>query len=100
MTNPIDHDDKPIAADLRLDDNGPAAGGLHVKLDVNDVLSFTDDSNTLYVCGGPGDSVDAGGGWTSAGQETVEGAVFNVYVQGSVVLKVDCDVDQSLIGLS
>ena len=100
MTNPIDHDDKPIAADLRVDDNSAVAGGLHVTLDANDVLSFTDDSNTLYVFGGPGDSVDAGGGWTSAGQETVDGEVFNVYVQGEVVLKVDSDVDQSLIGLT
>ena len=100
MSNPIDHDEKPIAADLRVDETVPAGAGLHVKLDVNDVLSFTDDTNTLYVFGGPGDSVDAGGGWTAAGQETVGGEVFNIYVQGDLVLKIDSDVDQSLIGLT
>ena len=100
MTNPIDHDDSPtIGAGLRVGDN-PAAAGLHVKLSVEDVLSFTDDSHTLYVFGGSGDSVDAGSGWTAVGQETVEGAVFNIYTQGAAVLKVDCDIDQSLIGLS
>jgi hypothetical protein len=101
VTSPIDHDeDKPIAAALQVDDSAPDAAGLRVKLSVDDVLSFTDDSHTLYVFGGCGDSVDAGGGWTAAGQETVDGAVFNVYTQGEVVLKVDCDIDQSLIGLS
>jgi hypothetical protein len=42
----------------------------------------------------------AGGGWAAAGQETLEGAVFNVYIQGDAVLKVDCDIDQSFIGLA
>jgi hypothetical protein len=73
---------------------------MHVTLSVEDVLTFTDQSHTLYVLGGLGDSVDAGSGWTPAGQETVDGAVFNVYTQGVAILKVDCDVDQSLIGLS
>jgi hypothetical protein len=98
--NPIDHDDTPtIDAALRTDE-GAAPAGMHVKLSVEDVLTFTDESHTLYVLGGRGDSVDAGGGWTPAGQETVDGAVFNVYTQGPAILKVDCDVDQSLIGLS
>jgi hypothetical protein len=77
-----------------------ADSGVHVKLDPADVLSLSDESNTLYVVGGAGDSVDAGGGWSAAGQETVDGAVFNVYIQGDAVLKVDCDIDQSLIGLA
>ena len=77
-----------------------AASGVHVKLDPADVLNLADQSNTLYVLGGAGDSVDAGGGWSAAGQETVDGAVFNVYIQGDAVLKVDCDIDQTLIGLA
>jgi hypothetical protein len=98
--SPIDHDDTPtIDAALRIDADS-ASAGMHVKLSVDDVLTFTDESHTLYVFGGPGDSVDAGSGWTAAGQETVDGAVFNVYTQGAAILKVDCDVDQSLIGLS
>jgi hypothetical protein len=100
MTNPIDRDDSPtIDSALRLDDDLGSAG-MHVKLSIDDVLSFTDDSRTLYVFGGPGDSVDAGGGWTALGQETVDGAVFNIYTRDSAVLKVDCDIDQSLIGLA
>jgi hypothetical protein len=79
---------------------GGAPSGVHVKLDPADVLNLADQSNTLYVLGGAGDSVDAGGGWSAAGQETVDGAVFNVYIQGDAVLKVDCDIDQTLIGLA
>jgi hypothetical protein len=79
---------------------GAPASGVHVKLDPADVLNLADQSNTLYVLGGAGDSVDAGGGWSAAGQETVDGAVFNVYIQGDAVLKVDCDIDQTLIGLA
>ena len=101
--SPIDHGDirtdiPTIDAALRVDDD-TASAGMHLKLSVDDVLTFTDESHTLYVFGGPGDSVDAGGGWMAAGQETVDGEVFNIYTQGPATLKVDCDVDQSLIGL-
>lgn len=91
--------DLPLQATLE-EGNGQAPNGVHVKLDPADVLNLSDDSNTLYVFGGAGDSVDAGGGWSAAGQETVDGAVFNVYTQGDAVLKVDCEIDQSLIGLA
>lgn len=91
--------DLPLQATLE-EGTGQAANGVHLKLNPADVLSLSDDSNTLYVLGGAGDSVDAGGGWSTAGQETVDGAVFNVYIQGDAVLKVDCDIDQSLIGLA
>jgi len=89
--------DLPLEIDL-VSAEAPDAG-VHLRLDVNDVLSFADETNTLVVYGGHGDSIDAGGGWTAAGQETVEGAVFNVYTQGPAVLMVDVDVDQSSIGL-
>jgi hypothetical protein len=91
--------DLPLHATLDESDGGPG-NGVHVKLNPADVLSLADESNTLYVFGGAGDSVDAGGGWSAAGQETVDGAVFNVYTQGDAVLKVDCEIDQSLIGLA
>lgn len=99
MTSPIDHDDGlAIDAVLRTDEAAPRVG-MHVKLSIDDVLSCTDESNTLYVYGGSGDSVDVGSGWSVAGRETLEGAVFNIYTQDGVTLKVDCDIDQSLIGL-
>ncbi len=91
--------DLPLQATLDDSYVGPG-NGVHVKLDPADVLNLSDESNTLYVLGGAGDSVDAGGGWSAAGQETVDGAVFNVYIQGDAVLKVDCDIDQTLIGLA
>ena len=92
--------DGDLMVQATLDDAGDGPGdGVHVKLDPADVLSLSDQAHTLYVLGGAGDSVDAGGGWSAAGQETVDGAVFNVYIQGDAVLKVDCDIDQSLIGL-
>lgn len=91
--------DLPLQATLEEVAGGPD-DGVHIKLDPADVLSLADETNTLYVFGGAGDSVDAGGGWRAAGQETVDGATFNVYTQGDAVLKVDCDIDQSLIGLA
>lgn len=91
--------DLPLQATLEEVDGGPG-NGVHVKLDPADVLNLSDETNTLYVFGGTGDSVDAGGGWSAVGQETVDGALFNVYTQGDAVLKVDCDIDQSLIGLA
>ncbi len=96
-----------IAADLVPDvgesrADAPAAAsadaGLRLTLDIADVLSIGDDSHTLYVFGGRGDSLDAGGGWSPAGQETLDGAVFNVYLQGAAILKVEAEIDQSLIG--
>lgn len=89
--------DLPLEVDLV---SGAAQDArMHLKLDVNDVLSCADETNTLLVWGGLGDSIDAGGGWTAAGQDTVEGAVFNVYTQGPAVLMVEVDVDQSSIDL-
>jgi hypothetical protein len=82
-----------------LEGAGDSSPGVHVKLDPADVLNLSDESHTLYVFGGAGDSLDAGGGWTAAGQETIDGAVFDVYTQGDAVLKVGCEIDQSLIGL-
>ena len=91
--------DLPLQASLDAA-NGQPGNGVHLKLNPADVLTLSDESHTLYVFGGAGDSLDAGGGWSAAGQETVDGAVFNVYTQGEAVLKVDCDIDQSLIGLA
>ena len=87
---------EPSAADSE----GGAGDGMRIKLDVADILSFGDDSHTLCVLGSPGDSLEAGGGWTPIGQETLDGAVFNVYVQDGAILKVDVDIDQSLIGIA
>lgn len=94
----FDEGDQPLEATLDSLDGEPG-NNVHLRLDPADVLSLGDEHNVLYVVGGAGDSVDAGGGWSVAGQETIDGAVFNVYTQGDVVLKVDCDIDQSLIGL-
>lgn len=92
-------DSADIALEVDAVSGAAPDGGVHLKLDVTDVLSFADDTNTLVVLGGADDSVDAGHGWTAVGQETLDGAVFNVYAQDSAVLKVAIDVDQSLIGI-
>lgn len=100
MTDPIDRDDSlEIHADLRSAPEAPRAA-MHVKLGIEDVLSCVDETNSLYVFGSAGDSVEAVGGWVAVGRETVEGAVFNVYSQDGVFLKVESDIDQSLIGLT
>jgi hypothetical protein len=94
----LDEGELPLQA--TLNDTGHASGsGVHVKLDLADIVSLSDDSNTFHIFGSAGDSLDAGGGWSAAGQDTIDGAVFNIYIQGDTVLKVDCDIDQNLIGL-
>lgn len=100
MTSPIDHDDG-LAIDTILRTETAAPGtAMRVKLGIDDVLSCVDETNSLYVYGAAGDSVEAVGGWVAVGRETVEGAVFNVYSQDGVFLKVESDIDQSLIGLT
>ena len=100
MTSPIDHDDGPILEAIPTPSQESPQSGLHLKLGIDDVLSCVDETNSLYVYGAAGDSVEAVGGWVAVGRETVEGAVFNVYSQDGVFLKVECDIDQSLIGLT
>lgn len=100
MTSPIDFDEGiAIEAGPSAFEAAPSAG-LHLKLSIDDVISCVDDSNSLYVYGAAGDSVEIVGGWTAIGLETVEGAVFNVYAQDGVFLKVACDIDQSVIDLA
>jgi hypothetical protein len=95
----VNMDDDNIEVELWAQVVDSDRPGMRLKLDVEDVLSFTDDSNTLYIFGGSGDSIDAGGGWKSIGQEMHDGAVFNIYAQDGAILKVAAEVDQSLIGV-
>ena len=95
----VDADSGNLEVELRAEVADSARPGMKLKLDVEDVLSFTDDSNTLYVFGGPGDSINAGAGWRAVGQEMVDGAIFNIYAQDGALLKVAAEVDQSLIGI-
>lgn len=95
----VDTDSGNIEVELRAEVADGDRTGMRLKLDVEDVLSFTDDSNTLYIFGGPGDSIDAGAGWRAVGHEIVDGTVFNIYAQDGALLKVAAEVDQSLIGI-
>ena len=64
----IDHID--LAAD---------GGDNTLTLTYADVLDITDAADTLLITGQPGDSLDAGSGWTDAG---TDGDGNQVYTQG------------------
>jgi hypothetical protein len=81
---------------LTEDAAADANTGLDLTISAQDVLNFTDASNTLYFIGSAGDTARIGGGWTLLGPESVNGAGFEVYTQNmlgsDVTLKFDDDV--------
>ncbi|XZE56749.1 hypothetical protein SH139x_002877 [Planctomycetaceae bacterium SH139] len=64
------------------------SGDNTLTLDQAEVLSLSDESNTLLVRRNSGDTVDIGSGWTQGDDETIDGDSFDVYTQGAAVLKV------------
>ena len=68
------------------------AGANTLTVSYADVLSMTDNTDTLTIDGDAGDSLDAGTGWTDGG---VSGG-YHTYTQGSggntATLQVDTDV--------
>jgi len=63
-------------------------GSGHNTLTLNqrEVLNLSDESNTLIVRRNIGDVVNIGTGWTQVANETIGGAIFNVYTQGAATL--------------
>lgn len=64
------------------------SGDNSLTLNHREVLNLNDESNTLIVRRNLGDSVDVGTGWTTQANETIGGDVFEVYVQGQAILKI------------
>ena len=74
-------------------DLGDTNGADKLTLNAADVLAVSGSGN-LSVVGGPGDVVDASGGWTPAG---TDGSGNNLYVQGGAQLTVDPEVTVNLL---
>ena len=63
-------------------------GNNTLTLTQREVLNISDESNTLIVWRNMGDVVDIGSGWTQVATETIGVGVFNVYIQGAAILKI------------
>lgn len=66
-------------------------------LNVDEVLSLSDTSDTLVVRRDADDTVHLGSGWTLLGSEVVDGEKFDVYQQGTATLKIQQQV-ASVVG--
>ncbi len=69
----------------RIDLTGAASHTL--TLNAREVLNLSGDSNTLLVRKDATDLVNMGAGWTTSGQEMIEGENYTIYTQGAAILK-------------
>jgi len=77
--------DNRILGIEQIDITGSGANIL--RLDVQEVLNISDESNTLIVRRDADDIVTDGGGWTREADETIGGDTFAVFTQGAATLK-------------
>ncbi|MEQ1828955.1 MAG: integrin alpha, partial [Pirellula sp.] len=64
------------------------SGANTLTLNLQEVRNISDASNTLVVRRGDDDTVNIGIGWIQQANETIDSAVFNVFQQGNMTLKV------------
>jgi Ca2+-binding RTX toxin-like protein len=70
----------------RIDITG--SGDNSLIMNKHDVLNMSDTTDTLYVLGNAGDSVDAGSGWTLTGAD----GDYSIYGNNEATLYVDADI--------
>jgi Ca2+-binding RTX toxin-like protein len=73
--------------------NLTGSGDNDLILSLQDVLDSSND--TLRVMGNAGDSVQHGGGWTSAGEVIISGNTYSRFTQSGATLLVDTDISLS-----
>ena len=64
-----------------------------LTLDANDLLDLSGATNELPLFGDSGDTVNTSGGFTSDGNQTIDGTVFDVYTSGNAMLLAEQDVN-------
>jgi Ca2+-binding RTX toxin-like protein len=64
------------------------SGNNSLTLDKHDVLNLSDTSDSLYVLGNSGDSVNGGSGWTDAGDD----GDYSIYQSNEATLYIDSDI--------
>lgn len=74
-------------------------GGDSLTLDLKDVLNLSDTTNDLIVKGDAGDSLTLSGGFLLAGEQPIDGEIYDRYVASGTdaVVFVDGDVDVGLL---
>ena len=70
-----------------------------LTLDLDSVISMTDEENMLNIFGDDNDSVELDGNWTYSGQEYNEQkeTTVDVYEQDGSIVKIDHEIDVSII---
>ena len=76
--------------------NITGTGNNSLTLNQTRVLSLSDSTDTLIVSGNVGDNVVKGSGWTLSGTETINGALYKNYTQGTATLKLQQATDSNL----
>ena len=75
-------------------------GNNTLLLDRDAVIDLSRSTNTLRVLGDAGDAVETTAEeWTDNGAVSIDGLIFNEYLNGEAILQVQTGVDQSLIRL-
>ena len=67
-----------------------------LTLALSDLVNLSADSDTLFVLGDAGDSVNAFGGFQANGTTTLQGMTYNVFTQSGANLLVEEDVTVTL----
>jgi len=67
------------------------SGNNSLITDKHDILNMSDTTDTLYVLGNTGDSVNAGDGWSLSGTD----GDYSIYANNEATLYIDTDIDVS-----
>ena len=67
------------------------SGDNSLIMNKHDVLNMSDTTDTLYVLGNAGDSVNAGSGWSLTGTDSD----FSIYGNNEATIYIDTDIDVS-----
>ncbi len=74
------------------------SGNNTLTFNKQEVLSLSDNSNTLTVRRNLGDIVNKGAGWIQQPNETIGGVIFEVFTQGPAILKLQAVSNAPVIG--
>jgi hypothetical protein len=72
--------------------NLTGSGNNSLILNVQDLHDLSSTSNALLVDGNPGDTVNAGFGWSFGSDVTIGNQAYVQYTQGNAVLRVDSNI--------
>jgi len=81
--------DEEVVGIEQIDLNG---GGNTLSITLSDLLTISDESNTLRVLGDETDTVDVAEGFVADGTVVDGGVTFDVFVSGQAILEIEENV--------